>query len=182
MWVLFHTMQLYLKKNTQQELNKQCEYKLTPMDEHDTYGRCVFVGMWEFLSGYFSAYFLLPPHKCFTVTIPQERYKVCFCVAEVHLGRPQHLQPGKNTAQLWTIPHTHTYSYASKLFSMCSPSLTLSLARTHFLPPYSLSAQSWPFLFFVVHLQPVHPLHCSFPPSFVFVLRLMTLSVCYKAV
>lgn len=67
-------------------------------------------------------------------------------------------------------------------YSACAPCLSLSLSRTHFLPPYSLSAQSWPFLFFVVHLQPVHPLHCSFPPSFVFVLRLMTLSVCYKAV
>lgn len=135
----------------------------------------VSVCVWERLGAVFLKnvliYFSLPPHNCFTVTIPKQCYKLCFVVADVHLGRPPHLQPGKNTAQLWTIPNTHTYSCASKLFTMCSLALAHPLSR----------CSAMAFSFFSVHLQPLHPLPCSFPPSLVFVLRLMTLSVWYKA-
>lgn len=99
--------------------------------------RCrVGVSVWELSATVLleSAYFSIPPHKCFTVTTPQQGYKVFFCVAHVHLGRPSHLQPGINTAQLWTIPNTHTYSCVSELFTMSSSSPALS-------PTRSLSAQ-----------------------------------------
>lgn len=128
------------------------------------------VGMWAFPSGNFwvlGVFFFfpfkrkvlislsLPPNKCFTVTIRrQQRYKVCFRVADVHLGRPPHLQSLKNTAQMWTIPNknTHTYSYAPKLFTMCSSCLA---------PPLPLCSPV-PFSFFSVHLQPLHPLPLLF--------------------
>lgn len=152
------------------------------MDKHHTHDRCVcvFIAMWVFLSGNFRRlYFqkVLISHSRHANVLQSQYHNNAIKFASASL--------------MFTWGDLHTCSLAKTLhscgrsqtpihipmhlnYSPCAPRLSLSLQ----LSLCSVVA----FSFLSVHLQPLHPLPCSFPPSLMFVLRLMTLSVWYKAV